>query len=192
VDAYIAKSADFAQPILRYLREIVHETVPDIEETMKWSSPHFGYKGMMCGMAAFKQHCTFGFWKGSLVVGKDGGKGEEAMGQFGRITKLSDLPSKKVITGYVRLAARLNDEGVRVVRAKPKKKPLVVPADLKAALKKDRKASATFANFSPSQKREYVEWITESKRKETRERRLNQAIEWMAQGKIRNWKYVDC
>lgn len=193
VDAYIAKSADFAQPILRYLREIVHETVPDIEETMKWSSPHFGYKGMMCGMAAFKQHCTFGFWKGSLVVGRNGEKGEEAMGQFGRITTLSDLPSKKVITGYVRLAAKLNDEGVKVVRAKSTtKKPLVVPADLKAALNKNRKALATFEGFRPTQKREYVVWITESKREETRERRLSQAVEWMSQGKIRNWKYVDC
>ncbi len=193
VDAYIAKSADFAQPILRYLREVVHDAVPEIEETMKWSSPHFGHKGMMCGMAAFKQHCTFGFWKGLLVVGQNGGKGEEAMGQFGRITRLSDLPSKKVITGYVRLAARLNDEGVKVVRAKPKtKKPLVVPADLKAALKKNRKASAAFESFSPTQKREYVDWITESKREETRERRLGQAIQWMSQGKIRNWKYVDC
>lgn len=192
IDAYIAKSGKFAQPILKHLREVVHDACPEVEETMKWSLPHFDYKGMMCAMAAFKQHCTFGFWKGSLIVDRSG-RSVAAMGQFGRITALSDLPSKKVLAGYVRAAAKLNDEGVKVVRAKPKaKKPLSVPADLEAALglKKNRRAQASFEGFSPSQKREYIEWITESKREETRERRLNQAIEWMSEGKIRNWKYV--
>jgi len=191
VDAYIAKSEDFAKPILKHLREIVHEACPEAEETMKWSFPHFDYKGMLCAMAAFKQHCTFGFWKGSLIV--DGnGESLAAMGQFGRITAISDLPSKRVLAGYVRAAAKLNDEGIKVVRKPKAKKPLAVPAYLKAALMKNRKALGAFASFSPSQKREYVEWIAESKREETRERRLKQAVEWMSQGKTRNWKYESC
>jgi len=189
VDAYIAKSGDFAKPILKHLREIVHEACPEAEETMKWSFPHFDYKGMLCAMAAFKQHCTFGFWKGSLIVDRNG-ESLAAMGQFGRITAISDLPSKRVLGGYVRAAAKLNDEDIKVVRKPKLKKPLAVPANLREALKKNRKALGTFEDFSPSQKREYVEWITESKREETRERRLKQAVEWMSQGKTRNWKYA--
>jgi uncharacterized protein YdeI (YjbR/CyaY-like superfamily) len=191
VDAYIAKSADFAKPILKHLREIVHEACPEAEETMKWSFPHFDYKGMLCAMAAFQQHCTFGFWKGSLIVDRNG-ESLAAMGQFGRITAISDLPSKKVLAGYVRAAAKLNDEGIKVVRKTKPKKPLAVPAYLEAALMKNRKALGRFEDFSPSQKREYVEWITESKREETRERRLKQAVEWISQGKTRNWKYESC
>lgn len=194
VDAYIAKSAEFAKPILAHLRELVHTTCPDAEETMKWSFPHFDYKGMLCSMAAFKEHCAFGFWKGSLIVEKGGAEVEKAMGQFGRITKLSDLPSKKVMTGYIKEAMRLNDEGIKApARAKPKTpRELVVPDDFTAALKRNKKALATFEKFSPSHKREYVDWITEAKTEATRTKRMEQAIEWMAEGKPRNWKYMNC
>src|SRR5260370_32629448 len=94
IDAYIDKSADFAKPILTHLRDVVHEACPDVEEAMKWSFPHFMYKGMLCSMASFKQHCAFGFWKGALIVGQGGGEVEEAMVHFGRITQLSHLPTK--------------------------------------------------------------------------------------------------
>ena len=189
VDAYIAKSAGFAQPILTEIRESVHAACPDVEEAMKWSFPHFVYKGMLCSMAAFKQHAAFGFWKGSLVLGR--GKDADAMGQFGRITKRSDLPSKKVLAGYVRKAAALNEQGVKVPRApRPAATTIVkVPADLTTALKKSKKAQEGFDDLSPSHKREYIEWITEAKSDETRARRLVQAIDWMAEGKSRNWKY---
>jgi uncharacterized protein YdeI (YjbR/CyaY-like superfamily) len=188
VDQYIAKSAEFAKPILRSLRETVHDACPDVEEGMKWSMPHFLYKGMMCGMAAFKEHATFGFWKGSLVVG-DAAK-DDAMGHLGRITSVSDLPPKKTLTAYIKKAAALNDSGVKVARA-PKRAPapVRVPADLTAALKKNKKAQATFEGFPPGQRREYVDWIVEAKTDETRARRLAQAVEWMAEGKKRNWKY---
>lgn len=192
VDAYIAKSADFAKPILIALRETVHGVCPDVEEGMKWSFPHFMYQGMLCSMAAFKQHAVFGFWKGSLIVKDDDGKrAEPGMGQFGRITKLSDLPSKKVLTGYIRKAMTLNEDGVTVPRAsKPRRTKIVrVPPDLSSALRRNSRARATFENFSPTHKRDYIEWITEAKAKETRVRRLQTAIEWMAQGKSRNWKY---
>jgi uncharacterized protein YdeI (YjbR/CyaY-like superfamily) len=190
IDAYIEKSADFAKPILRHLRDVVHEACPDVEEKMKWSFPHFDYKGMMCSMASFKEHCTFGFWKPELVLG-DAAK-EGGMGQFGRITSVKDLPAKKVLAGYVKKAMRLNDEGVKPKRAqksKMKKRDIDVPQDLVAALKKNAKARATFEAFSPSHRREYLEWITEAKREETRARRIAQAVEWMAEGKRRNWKY---
>jgi len=190
VDAYIAKSADFAKPVLVHIRKIVHAGCPGVEETMKWSFPHFDYKGMMCAMAAFKGHCTFGFWKGKLIFGKDG-KSTEAMGQFGRITGIADLPGDKVLLGYIKEATRLNDEGITLPRPKSKvKKDLVVPEYFTAALKKNKKAFATFENFSPSHKREYVEWITEAKTEETRLKRMDTALEWIAKGKSRNWKYV--
>ena len=194
IDAYIAKSADFARPILNHLRKLVHNACPDVEETMKWNFPHFVHHGILCGMGAFKQHCTFGFWKRELVLGKDlGARREDSMGQFGRITALADLPSEKILLGYIRKAAALNEAGVKSPARKPKaKKPLAVPADFMAALKKNKVALATFENFSPSHKREYVEWITGAKRVETRNSRLATAIAWLAEGKSRHWKYANC
>ena len=194
IDAYIAKSADFAKPILTHLREIVHSACPDVEETMKWSNPHFMYKGMLGGMAAFKEHCVFGFWKGSLIVDSKTASGEKAAGQFGRITKLSDLPPKKIIAGYVKEAMRLNEEGVKAPsrmksRAKTAK-DVIVPDALADALKKNRKARETFDAFSPSHRREYAQWIAEAKGEDTRKRRVETAVEWMAEGKPRNWKYM--
>ncbi len=194
VDAYIARSADFAQPILRELREVVHEGCPEVEETIKWSFPNFTYKGILCGMAAFKQHCSFGFWKGALVV--DGkANNADAMGQFGRITSMKDLPSKRVLLAYMKKAKQLNDDGVKVpARSKPRgeKKDLKVPDYFTAALKKNRKALANFEAFSYSKQKDYVEWLTEAKSDETRKRRLETSVEWIAEGKSRNWKYERC
>jgi uncharacterized protein YdeI (YjbR/CyaY-like superfamily) len=188
IDAYIAKSAPFARPILKHLRELVHKGCPGVEETVKWSAPHFDYHGgPLAGMAAFKAHCAFGFWKGSLILPGS----SDAMGQFGRITSLSDLPADRVMIGYVRKAARLNEEGVKVPRpVKQVKKDIPMPPDLTAALKKNARARATFDGFSPSHKRDYLEWITDAKGAETRTKRLKTATEWMAEGKPRNWKYM--
>jgi len=189
VDHYIAKAADFAKPILTHLRRVVHAACPDVEETMKWSAPHFDYKGeMMCGMAAFKAHCAFGFWKSSLVL--DGPSATDAMGQFGRITSIRDLPPDRTITVFVKKAARLNDAGIKVTR-KPAaaKAPLRVPADFTAVLKKRPAARKAFDAFSPSHRREYVEWVTEAKTDATRQKRMATAVEWLTEGKSRNWKY---
>lgn len=191
IDRYIEQSAAFAQPILTHIREIVHAACPDVEETMKWSFPHFQYKGMLCAMASFKQHCTFGFWKGSLVL--DVVKDKDAMGQFGRITSVKDLPGKRIMTGYIRTAMTLNDEGMKVVKApstaKKKSATARVPQDLVAALERNRQARATFDAFSPSNRYEYIEWVTGAKREDTRARRIEQAIGMLAEGKTRNWKY---
>ncbi|HKB10152.1 MAG TPA: YdeI/OmpD-associated family protein [Vicinamibacterales bacterium] len=189
VDAYIAKSADFARPILTHFRETVHAACPDVVEEMKWSFPHFTYNGMLCSMAAFKDHAAVGFWKAQLVLG-DQVKSGDGMGHLGRITKLSDLPPKKELTEYIRKAAALNDEGIKEARA-PRRpaKPVKVPPDLAAALKKNRKALTTFENFSPSHRREYVEWIGEAKMAETRARRVKTAVAQMAEGKSQNSKY---
>jgi uncharacterized protein YdeI (YjbR/CyaY-like superfamily) len=192
IDAYIAKSPEFARPILAHLREVVHAACPETEETLKWSAPTFMYHGMLCGMASFKQHCTFGFWKAKLVLGDGAGDVESAWGQFGRITRLRDLPSKRVITGYVKKAMALNEAGVKVARRTAPRKALPTPADLKAALQNSRKALAAFEAFSPSMRREYVEWIVEAKRPETRAKRIATAVEWMAEGRKRNWKYENC
>lgn len=191
VDAYIGRSADFAKPILTHLRDVVHKACPEVEETLKWSVPAFMYKGNLCGMAAFKQHCMFGLWKGSLILDKAGKPANVGMGQFGRITSLADLPSDKTLTGYIKQAMKLNEDGVQAKRANPKaKKALIVPDLLTSALRKNKKAMTAFESFSPSHKREYVEWISEAKSDETRKRRLTTAIEWMAEGKPRNWKYM--
>jgi len=194
VDAYIAKSADFARPILEYLRAVIHEGCPEVEEAIKWGMPSFLYHGrILCGIAAFKQHCAFGFWGGRGLVGNED-KRDDAMGQFGRIASLKDLPSKKVLVGYVKQAMKLSDERA-AAPPKPRKAPKPTPAtpdDLAAALKKNKKAAVTYEAFSPSCKREYVEWITEAKRAETRASRVAQAVTWMAEGKQRNWKYQQC
>jgi hypothetical protein len=192
IDAYIAKSQPFAKPILRHLRAIVHEACPDVEETIKWGFPHFDHRGaILCSMASFKAHAVFGFWRGPQLVGAASRNGE-AMGDFGRITSVEELPSRTKLKALVKRAMKLNESGVkRVVRKKAApKKPVVVPRDLAAALDADAKARATFDAFPPSQRREYVEWITGAKAAATRERRLATAVEWMAEGKVRNWKYV--
>ena len=189
VDAYIAKAADFAKPILTEIRARVHAACPECEETLKWRSPSFMYKGMMCGMEAFKEYANFGFWKGSLVVGDP--TETNPFKVFGRLTKMSDLPPKNVFAGYIKKAMALNDQGVTIKRP-PRKpaKPVVVPTDLAAGLAKNKKAKASFDGFSPSHKREYVEWITEAKREETRAKRLKTAMAQIAEGKPQNWKYM--
>lgn len=191
IDAYIANAAPFAQPILRHIRKVVHAGCPEAEEMMKWSMPHFDYKGVLCGMAAHKQHCSLGFWKRSLVLG-DAAADEKAMGQFGRITAISDLPAEQVLISYVRKAAELNDAGVRSpARVKPKQAaaPLDVPDYFSAALRKNKQAMAIFEGFSRGKRKDYVEWVTSAKREETRAERLTTAVEWIAEGKSRNWKY---
>jgi len=197
VDAYITKSADFAQPILKHLRKLVHTACPEVEETLKWSMPSFMYKGILCGFASFKEHCTFGFWKGDLMFADDKEaqkRANEAMGHFGRMTRLADLPGDKLLLGYIKEAMRLNDEGVKKSpKPKLKVKPeLIVPPVLVAALKKNTKAKAAFDAFSYSHKKEYAEWIGEAKQEDTRTRRLATTIAWLSEGKSRNWKYERC
>ncbi|HEU4935931.1 MAG TPA: YdeI/OmpD-associated family protein [Vicinamibacterales bacterium] len=188
VDAYIQNAAPFARPILVHIRESVHAGCPEVEETMKWSFPHFVYKGMLCSMAAFKAHCSFGFWKGSLLDVPPNGT---PMSQFGRITAVDDLPRSKELTRLVRQAAALNDDGVKIARPErtASKAPPKTPGDLQKALKTNAKASANFKALSPSHKREYIEWITEAKTEATRKKRMATTVEWLSQGKSRNWKY---
>jgi hypothetical protein len=191
VDTYIAKAPAFARPILKELRARVHEACPDAVETIKWRSVSFEHHGILCGMASFKQHCTFGFWKHDLVVGKDP-KAMEAMGSFGRLTKVAELPPRSRFGALVKKAAQLNVDGVKPVRPKHEKKPVRMHPELQTALGRNKKARATFDGFPPSQQREYLEWVAEAKRDETRARRVAQAVEWMAEGKPRNWKYTSC
>lgn len=186
VDAYIAKSAEFARPILDHIRELIHDAIPDIEEDIKWGAPFFKHEGVICGIAAFKQHCAINMWKASLILGD---KQDDSAGQFGRITKLSDLPSDAKLKGYFKEAARLNETGVKQPRSKKPAPKLEVPRELQQALKSNKKAAAAFDRFPPSHKREYSQWIAEAKGEDTRARRVKTAIEWIAEGKGRNWKY---
>ncbi len=194
VDAYIAKAQPFAQPILKHLRKLVHQTCPDVQETIKWSFACFDYMGTFCSMAAFKEHCAFGFWKAALM--KDNKKMTEAqygsMGHLGRLTSLKDLPSNKILTGYIKEAMKLNEEGKKLPPRKKitDDKPLPVPSYFKTALSKNKKAGTQWQNFTPGKKKEYILWLTEAKSLETRNKRMEQAVIWISEGKIRNWKYV--
>lgn len=190
VDAYIARSAGFARPILEHLRETVHGACPDVEETIRWGFPHFDAGGMLCSMASFKAHCAFGFRKGALLFG-DPAREKDAMGHFGRITVLSDLPPKRELVRLVKAARKLNEEGAAVPKSRPgtPKAPVEEPHDLADALGKDAKARATFDGLPPSHRREYVEWIVGAKRDGTRRRRVAQAVAWLAEGKSRNRQY---
>jgi uncharacterized protein YdeI (YjbR/CyaY-like superfamily) len=188
VDAYIERAAPFARPILKHLRKVVRAGCPDAEETIKWNFPFFEHNGIICFMSAFKEHCAFGFWKGSLIFGA---KHKGAMGHFGRITSINELPDAKALARYVRKAAKLNEAGVQKSRPRSRAKQKVsVPSDLKAALQKNAKARKTFENFSYTNKKEYADWITDAKRDETRKRRLQTAIQWLTQGKPQNWRYL--
>ncbi|MEP7014935.1 MAG: YdeI/OmpD-associated family protein [Verrucomicrobiota bacterium] len=191
MDAYIKRAAPFARPILKHLRALVHASCPQVEETIKWQCPSFEHKGLMCGMAAFNNHCAFGFWKTELLFDGDRRADREAMGQFGQITSLADLPSDRTLVSYVRKASKLNEAGIRTARSKPRKRPPPkVPSYFRTALGKSAKAKNTFENLSPSHKRDYIEWLTEAKRTETRGYRLKMSILWLSQGKPRNWKYM--
>ena len=190
IDAYIARQAEFARPILEHLRAAVHAAYPDVEEAVKWGMPAFLHQGkLLCTMAAFKAHATFGFWKGALVAATEGLE-KKAMGQFGRLTSLADLPDDATIKAMVGKAVALAEQGARVVRPKKHPKPdLAMPDDLQDALKAKAGAGEQFAAFSLSAHREYLEWIMEAKRPDTRAKRVAEAVEWIAEGKKRNWKY---
>ncbi|MGA9503908.1 MAG: YdeI/OmpD-associated family protein [Terriglobales bacterium] len=202
VDGYIAKARPFAQPIMAHLRELVHKGCPGVEETIKWSRPFFEYRGaILCNMSAFKEHCSFGFWGveiGAVLREAKVLRGA-GMGSLGRITSLDDLPSDKQMLGWIREAAEFVDSGqytspiaARRQVVKPKKAAPKKSAQFTAALQKNKKAVAAFAAFSPSCKSEYVEWIAEAKRPETRDKRIATAVQWISEGKQRNWKYQNC
>lgn len=196
VDAYIEKAQPFAKPILKHLRGLIHKGCPEVQETIKWSFASFDYKGPFCSMASFKQHAVFGFWKYKLIkdpknyLGLRSNEGGDAMGNLGRVTSMKDLPPDSVILDFIKQAKRLNDAGVKLPpRVVKPKKELSVPSYFITALKKNKKSFLHFESFSPSAKREYVEWVTEAKTEETRNSRLKIAVEWMSEGKKRNWKY---
>ncbi len=200
VDEYIASAPAFAQPILHHLRELIHKTLPEVEEDIKWSMPFFIYRGLILGnMAAFKQHCSFGLWGREAAdnLRADGIYNREAMGVLGKLTSLKDLPSDRELTKYFRTAAAAIDTGARTQNySRPKastpKPPPEVPASLAAALRKNKAAATQFAAMPPGCQREYCEWIAEARRDETRDKRVATAIEWIAEGKRRNWKYENC
>jgi uncharacterized protein YdeI (YjbR/CyaY-like superfamily) len=191
VDAYIAKQADFARPILTHLRAIIHEACPDCEETLKWSMPSFMYKGkILAGFAAFKAHATFGYWNDAMLQQEE--KNRSAMGQFGRLTSVEDLPDRAKLIDLTKQSMALVDAGVKPPRATAKKAPFTMPQDMEAALRANEAAKATYDGFPPSAQREYVEWVTEAKTDATRVKRLAQSVEWLAEGKRRHWKYENC
>ena len=192
IDAYIAKSKDFAQPILNHIRQLIHDTAPDVKETMKWSCPHFDYKGApFVSMAAFKEHLGLNFWKSTLMDDPNGlFKADGTAGDFGKIKSLADLPPDDVLIAYFKNAMALNDQGIKVSPKEKAPKPeLTVPDDLIAAFKTNQAALQHYEQFSPSAKREYLEWLADAKSEATRSKRLETMMEWVSEGKTRHWKY---
>jgi uncharacterized protein YdeI (YjbR/CyaY-like superfamily) len=194
VDAYIAKSPDFAKPILIHIRELVHRAAPELSEIMKWGFPFFDYKGPVCQMAAFKRHCAFGFWREKMLHDPKGYlkvDGEESSaGSFGQILSISDLPPEEVLIDFIRQAIAINEKGVKIEKKPAAPKPeLAMPADFDKLLRANLTAMDNFEKFAPSKKREYLEWFAEAKSEATREKRIEQALEWIGEGKSRNWKY---
>ena len=197
IDAYIDKAQTFAQPILQHIRQLVHKAYPNVEETIKWNFPHFVNNGStLCYMASFKQHCTFGFFKAKIMKDPEQILIEtrgEAMGHLGRITGLEDLPDDRILLAYIKEAAKLNENGVKLP-SKPKTDTasVDVPGILESALAANKAAAKVFAAFPPGKRKEYIVWINEAKTEATRERRIKQAVEWIAEGKSRHWKYEKC
>lgn len=197
IDVYIERSAEFAKPVLKHIRKLVHKACPLTEETIKWGFPHFDYKGeMMCHMAAFKEHCAFGFRKASLMKKNNLLELSErsAMGNLGKIRSLKDLPSDKELISMIKEAMELNDKGIKIKKPHPSEnttnKTDIIPEYFSKVLNNNKKAKDTFFAFSPSHKREYLEWITEAKTETTRDKRIKTAIKWLTEGKPRNWKYI--
>lgn len=193
IDAYIEKAEPYARSILKHIRKLIHVACPEVEETLKWQFPHFNYKGMMCSMAAFQKHCAFNFWKGAImrdphhILDK---APQHSMGQLGKLMTLNDLPSDKIFIEYIQEAMKLNDEGIKVLKKKiERNNELLIPDDLMNALQENKNALETFEHFSYSKKKEYVDWIISAKHQSTKEKRLATAIEWISEGKSRNWKY---
>ncbi len=195
VDAYIKKSAPFAVIILNHIRKQVHRACPGVTETIKWGFPHFEYKGMLCFMAGFKLHCTFGFWRGDLLKGlrdKANKTGEKGMGQFGRIRTIKDLPSDAILNKWIAEAAKLNEQGKSAVKKKVavKKKAHTVPGYFTKAINTTKLSATNFKKLTSSQQNEYVEWVMEAKSEATRQKRIMLTVEWVKEGKPQNWKYM--
>ena len=194
IDAYIEKSAEFAQPILQHLRRLVHTAIPEITETIKWGMPHFEYHGIICHLAAFKQHCSLGFWNAPEMSDPHqllNAHGKTEMGHFGKIKNLADLPDDSILLKYFKEAATLRKNNIKP-KAKPKAsvpKDVVVPAYFQEALNQNDAARQTFEQFSPSNRKDYLVWLSEAKTEATHDKRLATILEWLAEGKTRHWKY---
>lgn len=192
IDAYIAKAQPFARPILEHVRARAHAVVPQVEETLKWSAPAFTLDGkILLIMAAFKAHAALNFWRGQEMRG-DAAKGD-GMGQFGRLTSAEDLPPDRELDGLIRKAVELAVAAPvpRKVKHEPKPAAAIHP-DFAAALAANPAAKAYLDGFSPSARRDYLDWIVEAKQDATRTKRIATAVEWLAEGKKRHWKYENC
>ncbi|MBW8759107.1 MAG: YdeI/OmpD-associated family protein [Burkholderiales bacterium] len=199
VDTYIAQAAPFAQAPLARIRDAMHAALPDVAEAIKWGHPFFLLEGRpFANMAAFKAHCALGFWRGGRPVAEEAaGDHGKAMGQFGRIESVADLPKpaalrKLIVEARAAWTAAIEDKASAPAAPKAKRAPPAVPDDLAAALRATTGARKRYDAFTPSQQAEYVDWIVEARREATRASRIAQAVEWIAEGKTRNWKYQNC
>lgn len=191
IDAYLDRAQPFAQAILTRVRERVHAVLPEIEETVKWSAPAYTLGGKIILItAAFKSHAAINFWRGQEI--RDGAN-EDGMGQFGKLKSIGDLPPDGELDALIRKAAELAHSAPtpRKTKHQPKPAPEMHP-DFAAALDRSAKAKAALESFPPSARRDYLEWVADAKQDDTRAKRIATAVEWLSEGKRRNWKYEKC
>lgn len=193
VTNYIEKAAPFAQPVLHYLRSLIHKTCPQIEECIKWGFPHFTYKNeIVCSFAAFKQHCAFTFWRAGVITSlAEIAINNEGMGQLGKIKSKLDLPNENQLVNCIIEAIQLIEKGVKPAKSAKQKnnEPIILPAYFSSLLAEFPTAKEKFLSMSNSHQKEYVEWITEAKTETTRNTRMQTCIKWVLEGKGRNWQY---
>lgn len=192
ITVYIANAQPFAQSILSHIRELIHQACPEVLEKMKWSVPHFDYKGPICSLAAFKEHCAFGFWKEKLMKDPYHLFNRSSTSHFGRITVIADLPSDPILLSYIQEAIELNEQGMKLPKKILVKEKCIIPEFFMNELVKNKEAWAMFQKFSYSKQKEYIVWITEAKQESTRQKRIETAIVWLCEGKSRHWKYQNC
>jgi uncharacterized protein YdeI (YjbR/CyaY-like superfamily) len=194
-EAYADQLPDFAIPIFGHLRALVHATCPQVSEEVKWSIPHFVHGGEnLCIFAAYAKHCSFSFAKDSLMADprlKSSAARPAAKRFMGRLTTLSDLPPDDDLAAWIAEAMSLNDRGIKLPpRQSDGSKPVEVPQAFTDALAANPAAKAVFDTKSPSFRKEYNVWIGDAKTDATRQKRIGEALTWIAEGKGRFWKYA--
>jgi len=196
VDAYAEGVEAFAKPILAHLRGLIRATCPEVVETLKWGIPHFDYRGeMMCIFAAYRSHCAFSFWKSALMSDPrlKASIDLPASKRFmGKLRSLADLPVDAELTAWIREAMLLNEQGAKVAPRKTSAAPKIVvaPPAFVERLAASPSVKAMFESKSASFQKEYNVWIAEAKTEATRDKRINEALAWIAEGKGRFWKYA--
>lgn len=191
ITAYIEKATPEFKEVMIALRSVLNNPNFDIKEDWKWGAPNFNNEGMICWLAHFRNHVGMNFFKGTLIKDKYNLFTHYREEKGNRQLKFSDINQiiPEQIEYYIEEAIKLNQENIKVVK---KEIDTSLPLDLETELNNNPKAKMFFESLAPSYKRDYIEWIEEAKREATRTKRLATTMEWLSEGKKKNWKYENC